>query len=381
MTDADPSRRPSPLGEVVRLFTKLGVLGFGGPAAHIALMREEVVRRRGWVDDREFLELVGATNLLPGPNSTELAVHLGHRRAGARGLLAAGICFIGPTVLIVGAMAWAYEHHGTSPAVLDLRYGVLPVVVAVVAHALAGLGRSALTSPLPAVLAAAAVAGYLAGVHELLVLAAAGGLSIAWHERGRLRGGAQAVALLLAPSLTGAAARRTSASLPELFVVFLQIGSVLYGSGYVLLAFLQQWLVDDRGWLTTDQVLDAVTVGQVTPGPLFTTATFVGWQLQGPAGAAVATLGIFAPAFVFVALLGRIVDWLRSNDTARAFLTGITAASLGLMAGVLVDLTDAAIVDALTVATGVVALGLLVRTRVSPTWLIVGGALLGTVAR
>lgn len=356
---------------------KLGVIGFGGPAAHIALMRDEVVRRRGWLDDAELLDLIGAANLLPGPTSTELAIHLGHRRAGARGLLVAGVCFIGPAVAIVSALAWAYEHHGTSSTVVDLRYGILPVIIAVVAHALVGLARTALVRITPVVVAIGSAGAYLRGVHELVILVTAGALMTAWHERDRLSRGPRAVGLLLAPGMAGAAGRRTSASLGELFAVFVQIGSVLYGSGYVLLAFLQGSLVDQRGWLTTDQLLDAVSVGQITPGPVFTTATFVGWQIQGPAGAAVATVGIFAPSFVFVALASRIVTWVRANPTARVFLDGITAASLGLMAGVLVDLTRTALVDGWTAAIAFAAAAVLLRTKVSSAWLIAGGALVG----
>jgi chromate transporter len=376
--DEQPVVGPGRLGEVARLFVKLGVIGFGGPAAHVALMRDEVVRRRGWIDDAEFLDLVGATNLIPGPNSTELAIHLGHLRAGTRGLFAAGLCFIAPAVTIVGFLAWLYERHGTDPRVVDLRYGVLPVIIAIVAHALVGLGRSALTSVVHAVIAAAALAGYLVDVHELLVLATAGVAAAVWANRGRLDPG-RAMSLLLLPIAATDPATPTSVSLRRLFLVFLEIGSVLYGSGYVLLAFLQRALVDERGWLTSEQLLDAVAVGQVTPGPVFSTATFVGWQIDGPAGAAVATIGIFLPSFVFVALLGRIVPWMRARPTARAFLGGVTAASLGLMAGVLVELTDTAITDALTVVIALAALGTLLRTTVNSAWLIGAGVLIGAL--
>lgn len=364
------------LGELARLFAKLGVIGFGGPAAHIALMRDEVVRRRGWIDDAEFLDLVGATNLIPGPNSTELAIHLGHRRAGGRGLLVAGVCFIAPAVLIVGVLAWLYERYGTDPTVIDLRYGILPVIIAVVAHALYGLGRSALTTAVNAVIAAGALAAYLLHIHELIILAAAGGLSAGWANRHRLKPDGT-VSLLLLPFVGADATAAVPVSLWRLFAVFAEIGSILYGSGYVLLAFLQRNLVDDLGWLTSHQLLDAVAVGQVTPGPVFTTATFVGWQIGGPAGAAVATVGIFAPSFALVALLGRIVPWMRARPTARAFLTGVTAASLGLMAGVVIDLTDVAITDGLTIAVALVALGVLIGTTTSSAWLIGGGAAVG----
>lgn len=376
MTTPQASAR-SAVGEVARLFLRLGVIGFGGPAAHIALMRDEVVRRRGWIDDAEFLDLVGATNLIPGPNSTELAIHLGHRRAGARGLLVAGVCFIAPAVVIVGFLAWLYREHGTDPAVVDLRYGILPVIVAIIVHAGYGLGRSALTTPRNAVIAATALAAYLAGVHELVILVAAGAITALWVSRDRLH--PRRFSMLLLPVAASAGSSTAPVSQWRLLAVFLEIGSVLYGSGYVLIAFLQRMLVDDLGWLTRRQLLDAITVGQVTPGPVFTTATFVGWQIDGPAGAAVATVGIFAPSFVFVALLGRIVPWMRARPTAGAFLTGVTTASLGLMAGVLVELSGSAITDLLTAAIAAVALVVLIHTRVNSAWLIGAGVLIGAL--
>ncbi|MFN8023748.1 MAG: chromate efflux transporter [Acidimicrobiales bacterium] len=372
--------RPGSVGEVARLFLRLGVLGFGGPAAHIAMMRDEVVRRRGWMDDASFLELVGATNLIPGPNSTELAIHLGHRRAGPRGLVVAGLCFIAPAALIVGTLAWLYREHGTDPRVVDLRYGVLPVIVAVVGHAVVGLGRTAVRSVLHAAIAVGALIAYLAGVHELLVLAAAGALATLWHRR---RGLGRRVSSLLWPvwltAVPDTSRPPVAPTLWRLALVFGEIGGVLYGSGYVLLAFLQRHLVDDLGWLSGRQLLDAIAVGQVTPGPVFTTATFVGWQVHGWSGALVATVAIFAPSFVFVALLGRIVDWMRHHPTARAFLAGVTTASLGLMAGVLIELAGDALTDAVTVVVALVALALLVRTKVNSAWLVGAGVLIGAL--
>jgi chromate transporter len=279
-------------------------------------------------------------------------------------------------VVIVGFLAWLYHDYGTDPAVVDLRYGILPVIIAVVAHALCGLGRTALTNPLNALLAAGALAGYVGEVHELILLVGAGAVAAAWSSRHRLRPD-RAISLLVLPFAISDRTATTSVSLRRLFLVFLEIGSVLYGSGYVLLAFLQSNLVEQRGWLTSQQLLDAVAVGQITPGPVFSTATFVGWQVHGPAGAAVATIGIFLPSFVFVALLGRIVAWMRARPTARAFLSGVTAASLGLMAGVLIDLTDTAIADVATAGIALVALALLVGTKVNSAWLIGAGAVIG----
>jgi chromate transporter len=377
VASANEVDRSGSLREVARLFVTLGVIGFGGPAAHIAMMRDEVVRRRRWMDDAEFLDYVGATNLIPGPNSTELAIHLGHRRAGGSGLVVAGICFITPAVVIVAVLAWLYEQYGTDPAIVDLRYGIVPVIIAVVGHALSGLGRTALTSPFHVVVALAAVAGYLAGVHELALLVVAGTLSAMWSNRQRLD---PRRAVLLVPFGVDAGGTPAPVSLWRLFAVFVEIGSVLYGSGYVLLAFLERNLVDERGWLTNTQLLDAVTVGQITPGPVFTTATFVGWQIDGPAGAAVATIGIFAPSFVFVAVLDRVVVWMRARPTAKAFLAGVTTASLALMAGVLVQLIDVAITDVLTAGVAVVALAALIGTRINSAWLVAAGVAIG-VAR
>lgn len=367
--------------EVAAVFGRLGVIGFGGPAAHIALMREEVVRRRSWLDDAEFMELVGATNLIPGPNSTELAIHLGHRRAGAAGLVAGGVCFIAPAVVIVSFLAWLYAEHGTSPAVVDLRYGILPVIVAIVAHAAWGLGRTTLVDATHVVLAGGALAAWFAGVDEILVILVAGAAAALWHERGRLGTAPRSLGAFL-PVFALLRDRRgardaTAVATHRIFFVFLEVGSVLYGSGYVLVALLQRMLVDDRGWLTGAQLLDAVSVGQVTPGPVFTTATFVGWQVDGPRGAAAATVGIFLPSFVFVALLGRLVPWLRRRPAARAFLRGVTAASLGLLVGVTFDLADAAVRDAATAAFAMGALVVLHRWRPSSTWLVGAGALVG----
>jgi len=385
------------LRELARLFLTVGVVGVGGPAAHVALMHDQVVRRRAWLDDAEFVSLVGATALVPGPNSTELAIHLGHRRAGVRGLLLGGCCFIVPSVVIVSVLAWSYRRFGTDPIVVDLRYGILPPVIAVIAHALVGLARTACRRPVGAVVAVAALGGSLAGVHELLLLVMAGAATTLWACRGRLWRTA-ALGLLLFPPLLlllwsqlqrlPAGRAVTAAPAPDaatpvstwrLFAVFIEIGSVLYGSGYVLVAFLQRNLVDQLGWLTGREVLDAVAVGQVTPGPLFSTATFVGWQIDGPRGAVAATVGIFLPSFLFVALLGRIVPWMRSRPAARTFLDGVTAASLGLMAAVLVELADTALVDAVTVVVAVVSLALLMRTRVNSAWLLGAGAIIGIV--
>jgi chromate transporter len=374
-----------PLTELALLFLKLGATAFGGPAAHVALMEDEVVRRRSWLTRQQFLDYVGATNLIPGPNSTELAIHIGHARAGWPGLLVAGVAFIVPATLLVGLAAWAYVTYGALPAVSGVLYGVKPVVIAVVVQALWGLGQSAVRSAWLAVLGGLAVCAVAAGVDELIVLAAAGlasGLAGRWLAP---RAAAAAVAAasgaalpagaMAAGAATGVAA--VSVGLWPLFLVFAKIGSVLFGSGYVLLAFLRSDLVERLGWLTEAQLLDAVAVGQVTPGPVFTTATFVGYLLGGPVAAVVATVGIFLPAFVFVALSGPLVPRLRRSRVAGAVLDGVNVASLALMAVVAWDLGRAALVDLPTVAVAIGAGVALVRYRVNSTWLVVGGALVG----
>lgn len=337
----------SPTLDLVRRFLRLGIVGFGGPAAHIAMMRDEFVTRDKWFDDADFARMVGAVNLIPGPNSTELAMHIGHRRAGGRGLVAAGLAFILPAVIIVATLAWVHDVHGTNPAVVDLRWGVLPVIVAVVAHATWGLARSSLVSLFPFLVASAAVAAHLAGVNELVVLLTAGVASVAVGSIETRRAALSPIAFV--------AAAAADPALWRIFTVFLEIGAVLYGSGYVLVAFLEGRIVEQLGWLDSTAILDAVAIGQVTPGPVFSTATFVGWQLAGPAGAAVATLGIFGPSFLLVAFLGRILGWLESHDAGRRFLSGVVAASLGLMAGALLRIADVALVDPGTILVGLAA--------------------------
>lgn len=373
---------PTALGQVARVFLKLGTVAFGGPAGHIAMMEEEVVRRRGWLSHAEFLDYLGATNLIPGPNSTELAIHIGRARAGWPGLLVAGACFILPAALIVTAIAWAYLRFGRLPAALGVLAGVKPVVIAVVLQALWGLGRSALKSPALVALAAAAVVALALGVHELLVLLGAAYAAGAICLIVRSPGTTTTPALLpFGPMLAGAgaAAGAATATAPlwVLFATFAKIGAVLFGSGYVLLAFLRADFVGRLGWLTERQLLDAVAVGQITPGPVFTTATFVGFVTNGWPGAVIATIGIFLPAFVFVALSGPLIPWLRRSPVAGAALDGVNVASLGLMVVVTWQLARAAIVDLPTAGLAVVALVLLTRFRFNSAWVVLGGALAG----
>jgi chromate transporter len=383
---APTPRQTHRLAEVARLFFRLGTIGFGGPAAHIALMEDEVVRRRGWLSRERFLDYVGAVNLIPGPNSTELAIHIGHLRAGWPGLLVAGASFITPAMVIATLAGWAYVHYGALPEVAGILYGVKAVVIAIVARALWGLGRTALRTPGLTLLAAAAIVSVALGAHELLVLAAAGLIVVIL--RGAWRPGRRAIALVVLAAAglgsSGAAAATAAAASPFshglLFLILAKIGSVLFGSGYVLLAFLRADFVERLGWLTEQQLLDAIAVGQVMPGPVFTTATFIGYVLGGPSGAAVATAGIFLPAFFFVAVSGPLIPRIRRSPAAGAALDGIVVASLALMAVVAWQLGRAALVDPLTIGLAVVSWIGLVRYRVNSTWLILLGALAGGLA-
>jgi chromate transporter len=375
----------TPLRELAWVFLKLGTIAFGGPAAHIAMMDEEVVRRRGWLTRAQFLDYLGATNLIPGPNSTELAIHVGLARAGWRGLLVSGACFILPAALLVGAIAWAYVRFGSVPAAQGFLYGVKPVVIAVVVQALWRLSRTAVKDARLAGLAVAATLATALGVHELLVLAAAG-VTMALARLPRRAPGAPGVAVGLTGGLVqgGAGVALAGAATPfglwPLFGVFAKIGAVLFGSGYVLLAFLRADLVERLHWLTEAQLLDAVAVGQLTPGPVFTTATFIGYVLGGARGGVVATLGIFLPAFVFVALSGPLVPRLRRSLVAGAVLDGVNVASLALMAVVTWQLGRAALVDPLTAALAVFSAVALVRFEVNSAWLVAGGAAAGLIA-
>ena len=382
--DAHPER--GSVGEVAGLFLKLGTIAFGGPAAHIALMHTEVVGRRRWLSEQEFLDLVGATNLLPGPSSTELAIYLGLRRAGWRGLVAAGACFIAPAFAIVLGLAVLYDRYGTTPVATDLLYGVTPVVIAIVVHALVLLGRTALKSAWLAGIGLAALGGYLAGVHPLVLLAlgAALWLAVTGGRRFAARFGAPAVlapAALAGPWLLPApAAAPGSVSLATLFWTFLKLGSVVFGSGYVLLAFLRDDLVEGLRVLSDQQLVDAVAVGQVTPGPVFTTATFIGYLVAGTPGAVVATLGMFAPSFVLVPLIDRLLAAIRRRPWVRTALDGVNVVAVALMAGVAAQLAGTALVDPLTVALAAATLGALLRWRPNPTWLIAAGAATGLLS-
>lgn len=374
--DQNP-RDAARLKEVAGYFLRLGATAFGGPAAHIALMHDETVRRRKWLDDQEFLDLVGATNLIPGPNSTEMAIHIGFLRAGWPGLLAAGTGFILPAMLIVLILAWIYREVGSTPQAGWLLYGIKPVVIAIVAQALWNLRRKAIKDPLTGAVAGAVIGLYFIGVNEIALLFAGGVFVMLVKNASRLRS-AWTGALIPALGSFGVVTKVAEGySAPLMFLTFLKIGSVLYGSGYVLLAFLRSDFVVRYGWLTDQQLLDAVAIGQVTPGPVFTTATFIGYLLGGVPGAVLATAGIFLPSFIFVAISNPLIPRIRNSAWAGSLLDGVNVSSLGLMAGVTWQLGRASLVDPLTVLVALVAFVLLVRYRVNSTCLIAGGGLIG----
>ncbi|MBM3925423.1 MAG: chromate efflux transporter [SAR202 cluster bacterium] len=382
-TGDSPDAKPksSPIAEVFRLFLKLGLIGFGGPAAHIAMMRDEVVQRRRWLNDQEFLDMVGATNVIPGPNSTEMAIHLGHRRAGWRGLIVGGACFIIPAMLIVLAIAILYVEYGETVKADWLLYGIKPVIIAVILQALLALGRRAIKGPVLAVIVAAVIALYLIGINELLLLFAGAALYLlikqgfkVWKER---TNGIALLPLIASVPPAFGAATVPGFSMTTLFLTFLKIGAVLYGSGYVLLAFLHGDFVDRLGWLTEQQLLDAIAVGQFTPGPVFTTATFVGYLVGGWPAALVATVAIFLPAFVFVFFLSRILPIVRRSPTAGLLLDGINATSLAIMAGVTWQLGRASVIDWFTILLGLASLLAVFRLKVNSAWIVLGGGLAG----
>jgi chromate transporter len=372
---------------------KLGTIAFGGPAVHVAMLREETVRRRRWLPDGEFLDLFGAVSVLPGPSSTQLAIVLARRRAGWPGLVLGGVCFVLPAMVIVLALAWAYVRYGSTPTGGGVLYGVGPVVIAVVAVAvweLAGValarhrerGRAAVAGL--AAVGVAALAGYLADVDVLVILAAAGLVVALAANRRRLRPAAGPLLHVLPAGLLATAAQARRPAGPSLTAVaaeFLKLGAVVFGSGYVLLAFLRRDLVTGLGWLSTRQVLDAVVAGQVTPGPVFTTATFLGYLLGGLPGAIVATAAIFLPSFVLVAALEPLIGRVRRSPWAGAALDGVTVAALGLMAGVAIDLGRTAVTDPLTAAIALATLLALLRWRPNPLWLVLAGAAVGVAAR
>ncbi len=380
--------RDASLGEIALVFLKLGTTAFGGPAAHLAMMEEEFVRRRRWITQAEFLDRLATANLFPGPSSTEVAIFVGQLKRGWRGLLVAGCCVIIPAALIVLAIAWAYVRFGSLPKVEGVLYAIKPAVVAIVIQALLKLGRSGVRTVLLAVIALLAVGLSLLGVSPVLVLVFAGLLSMAsLATKNRLLGAAGLPKALGLPKVAvgSMAVAAVGAAFPvgiwRLFLSFLKIGSVMFGSGYVLLAFLRTEFVERLHWLTEKQLIDAVAVGQFTPGPLSATATFIGYVVAGWRGAIVATVGIFLPGFVLVALSGPFLPRLRRSAAVAAALDGVVAGSLALMAVVAWQLGRSSIVDRTTLVVFAASLVALLRLRLNSALVIAAAAVVGWVAR
>lgn len=366
--------------ELATLFLRLGTIAFGGPAAHIAMIHQEVVDRRRWMSQEKLLDLLGITQLIPGPNSTELAIHIGYERGGWRGLVIAGSCFILPAMLLVWGLAGLYQQYQSLPQVGWLLYGIKPVIIVIVVQAVWSLGKKAIKDGPTLLAGVAAIAAYFIRTNEILALMLLG-LAVMlvknWQVRhSSLHSILWPVSGMLAQA-GSTAATGAVVSWVSVFLFFLKIGSVLYGSGYVLLAFLQQELVERNQWLTSQQLLDAVAIGQMTPGPVFTTATFIGYLLAGNGGAIAGTIGIFLPAFVLVGVVNPWVPRLRQSSWASGFLDGLNAASLGLMAGVTYTLGRAALVDGLTLVVAILSAIAVFRFKISSVWLVLAGGAIG----
>ena len=360
------------LRELFHLFLRLGLTAFGGPAAHIAMMQREVVEKRGWMDHQHFLDLIGATNLIPGPNSTEMAIHLGNERCGWKGMLVAGCCFILPAVLLTGAIAWLYQRYGQLPQVRPFIYGIKPAIISIILAAVFPLAKRALKSLELVLIAVFALGASLLGLNEMTVMFGAGGMVLLMWILRRPGGSLKTVLPLLLLDVPF-----FSAANVRIFLVFLKIGAILYGSGYVLFAFLDSELVA-KGLLTRVQLVDAIAVGQFTPGPVFSSVTFVGWQMNGLPGAVMATVAVFLPSFVFVALLNPLVPVLRRSKAFSAFLDGVNAASVAIIVAVCVVFARETVTDWRTVLIAV--MGLVVTfgfRKVNTAFVVVGGALAG----
>lgn len=375
MQKENPSAR---LKEVAALFLKLGIIGFGGPAAHIAMMQHEVVERRKWISEQHFLDLVGATNLIPGPNSTEMTMHIGRERAGWKGLMVAGMCFIMPAVLITALFAWLYRQYGQLPQVQPFIYGIQPAIIAIILAAVIPLAKRSLKSTELGVLGVIALVLSLMGVNEIMVMFGAGFLFLAvaaLRNQPTLKSGLHG--MLPFTFLQVSSASMVSVSTAQLFFIFLKIGAILYGSGYVLFAFLDAELVT-RGLLTRSQLVDAIAVGQFTPGPVFSSVTFIGYQIKGWSGAVVSTVAIFLPSFVFVALLNPLVRKMRKSRLFSSFLDAVNVASVAIIVAICYHMGRESITDWRTVLIGILSIVVAFSfRRVNSALIVAGGAGLG----
>jgi chromate transporter len=363
------------LSEIAKVFVKLGIVGFGGPAVHIAMMEEEVVRKRKWISGEHFLDLVGATNLIPGPNSTEMTMHCGHERAGWKGLVVAGACFIFPAVIITGLLAWAYQRYGDIPDVQPFLYGIKPAIISVIVALMISLGKKALKSTVLAIIGALALILTLWGINEIYVLFGAGLTGILLHFATR-----PATINGIAPAILGGMAEvNAELSHWKTFWIFLKVGSILYGSGYVLFAFLDAELVS-KGLISKQQLIDAIAVGQFTPGPVFSAATFIGWQIGGIWGAIAATVGIFLPSFLFVSFLNPLIPRLRRSKVMSAFLDTVNVVSVAIILAVAVEMGKQTFLDWRTIVIAILGFGITFYFRkLNSAFVVLGGAAMGYI--
>jgi chromate transporter len=368
------------LVELITLFLRLGLTAFGGPAAHISMMHDEVVERRKWMDDQKFLDLIGATNLIPGPNSTEMAIHIGYLRAGWRGLIVAGVSFILPAMISVMFLTYLYTRFQETPSADAIFYVVKPIVIAIILMALIKLGQKAAKNLTTIFIGVASlILFYFFEINPLLLLAAGGLLTMLVENINKFNELHGSIAYIPILNTIVPIINTVPYSHLQLFLSFLKIGAILYGSGYVLLAFLQAEFVENLGWLTDKQLIDAVAIGQITPGPVFTTATFVGFILSGWQGAVIATVAIFFPSFLFVLMINPWVPRLRASPWFSGFLDGVNAVALGLMAGVTIELAVFSFTNVYTIILFIIAAILILHFKINTVWLILGGILIGIV--
>jgi chromate transporter len=364
------------LKEIAQLFLKLGFIGFGGPAAHIAMMQREVVDQRKWLSEQHFLDLIGATNLIPGPNSTEMAIHIGYEKGGWKGLIIAGLCFIIPAVLITGIFAWLYKQYGQVPELQAFFYGIKPAIIAIILGAVYPLAKKSLKTTQLAILGSLVLMGAFLGVHEIYLLFGAGLAALLLHKL-TTKNEPTLNSILALPFLQLTGTTLLTATNTQLFWIFLKIGSILYGSGYVLFAFLDTELVA-TGLLSRQQLIDAIAVGQFTPGPVFSSVTFIGYQINGLSGAIVSTIGIFLPSFVLVGLLSSLVKKMRNSKTFTVFLDAVNVASVALIVSICFVIGKDTITDWRTVVIALLSIFIIFRyNKINSAFIVLGGALLG----
>ncbi|MEI3789363.1 MULTISPECIES: chromate efflux transporter [unclassified Chryseobacterium] len=365
--------------EIILLFLKLGIIGFGGPAAHIAMMQNEVVVKRKWMDEQHFLDLLGAVNLIPGPNSTEMAIHIGYDKGGWKGLLAAGLCFIFPAVLITGTFAFLYHQYGQLPQVQPFIYGIKPAIIAVIIGAVYPLAKKSIKSTFLALVGMAVLLGSLSGISEIYLMFGAGFLAIVVFSFQNMNNGNTMQGFVPLLFFKVGQNEFLSETNVKLFWIFLKIGSILYGSGYVLFAFLDTELVA-KGLITRQQLMDAIAVGQFTPGPVFSSVTFIGYQINGLSGAILSTIAIFLPSFIFVALLNPLMKRIRRYNSLSAFLDAVNVASVAIIVAVCFTMGKEAVTDWRTITIALISAFVIFKyQKINSAFIVLGGALLGYI--